>query len=466
MDEPCEREQTLLAMTKQWTPPYVRFDSHDVETEQLQTADEGRALTPAVERELARLRASDMGGEADQQAFLRLLDEVQALPIVAEYPHEEPSDLPGILAARPSEKSALEVPVGGVRRLEDRVAGAWMGRCAGCLLGTPVEGWQGPHLEDMLRETGRWPLRTYMRGDVPDAVRTKYHFNPQARWVDCVDHMPEDDDLNYTLIALTLMRDSGVSFSPLDVATCWLRFLPPWRTCTAERIAIRNFMLAIEPPRSATHRNPYREWIGAQIRGDFFGYAMPGQPERAADLAWRDACISHVRNGIYGEMWVAAMVAAAAATDDPRAAVEEGLRQIPAQSRFAKALRDVLRMHADGATHDEFVSDHRRRWDPGRLHNWVHTIPNAEIVAAALLWGAGDFGSTLCLAVQCGMDTDCNGATAGSVAGMMAGADALPAEWTAPLGGRATFGIVGVDTVPFDRLVADTMDIIRQAGDE
>ena len=89
-------------------------------------------------------------------------------------------------------------------------------------------------------------------------------------------------------------------------------------------------MLAIAPPHSATHRNPYREWIGAQIRGDFFGYAMPGRPGRAAELAWRDACISHVRNGIYGEMWVAAMVAAAAVTDDPRAVVAEGLAQVPA----------------------------------------------------------------------------------------------------------------------------------------
>ena len=451
-------------MTKEWNPPYVLFDGNDVETEHMQCADEGRALTAAIEDEFHRLRVSDLRDAANQQAFLRLLDEAQELPFVADYPHEEPSDLAGILAARPVGKPELCRSLSGIGRLEDRVAGAWLGRCAGCLLGTPVEGWQGPHLEVMLRETGRWPLSAYMRGDVPDTIRDKYHFNPQARWIDRIDHMPEDDDLNYTLVALTLMRDSGADFEPVDMATCWLRFLPPWRTCTAERIAIRNFMLAIAPPCSATHRNPYREWIGAQIRGDFFGYAMPGRPGRAAELAWRDACISHVRNGIYGEMWVAAMVAAAAVTDDPRAVVGEGLAQVPAGSRLAKALRAVLGMHASGATHEEFVSDHLRRWDPARLHNWVHTVPNAEIVAAALLWGAGDFASTICLAVQCGMDTDCNGATAGSVAGMMVGAGALPSQWTQPLGGMATFGIVGVDTVPFDRLVADTLDVIRRVG--
>lgn len=453
-------------MEKLWQPAYVRFELCDVQTEWLQCEDEGRVVPADVRREFERLRDENVDSPENQEAFLRLLDVTWQLPVAGDYRHVEPSDLAGIRAERPA-AAAVGEPAGwpvDAGRAEDRVAGAWLGRSAGCLLGTPVEGWPGASIERMLRKTGRWPLSAYMRGDVGEEIEHEFNFNPHARWIDRVNHMPEDDDLNYTLIALQLLGEKGAEFTPLDVATHWLRFLPPWRTCTAERLAIRNFMLAIPPPRSATYRNPYREWIGAQIRADMFGWVCPGRPELAAELAWRDASISHVGNGIYGEMWVAAMLAAAASTDDPRRVIAAGLAQVPARSRLAEAVTRVLRMHEAGATYEEFVADHRNRWDAEKLHHWVHTISNAEIVAAALLWGAGDFGRTICLAVQTGMDTDCNGATAGSVAGLMLGAAALPAKWTEPLGGKATFGVVGVDTVSFDKLVADTMDAMNKVN--
>jgi len=47
-----------------------------------------------------------------------------------------------------------------------------------------------------------------------------------------------------------------------------------------------------------TYRNPFREYIDAQIRADLFGYTAPGLPKIAAQRAWRDARISHVKNGV------------------------------------------------------------------------------------------------------------------------------------------------------------------------
>jgi hypothetical protein len=124
--------------------------------------------------------------------------------------------------------------------------------------------------------------------------------------------------------------------------------MPLLSACTAERAAYRNFANQIAPPASAMFRNPYREWIGAQIRADFFGYVALGRPELAAELAWRDAAVSHVRNGIYGEMWAAAMLAAAAAENNPRRVIEIGLREVPAGSRFAEAVRAVLKWYDEG----------------------------------------------------------------------------------------------------------------------
>lgn len=135
-----------------------------------------------------------------------------------------------------------------------------------------------------------------------------YRFNfKQSYYVDQFgDFTFADDDTNYTVLSQIIVECRGREFTPYDVAGTWLSAQLRDAHCTAEKVAYINLINGYFPPDSAMYKNPYREWIGAQIRGDYFGYINPGNPEKAAEMAFKDACVSHTKNGIYGEMFVAA----------------------------------------------------------------------------------------------------------------------------------------------------------------
>ena len=184
----------------------------------------------------------------------------------------------------------------------------------------------------------------------------------------------------------------------------------------------------------ATHQNPYREWIGAQIRADSWGYAAPGNPGLAAEFAWRDARMSHVKNGIYGEMFVAAMIAAGFALSEPLDVIEAGLAEIPNRSRLYVEMRQVIEI-CRCLVNSEANSEHVLVVIEKLLGHYhpVHTNNNAAVVVAALLLGGRNFEKVITIAVAGGWDTDCTGATAGSIFGAMYGAGPIPEKWRGPL---------------------------------
>lgn len=432
----------------------------DVRTERLQLADEGR-VTDSIESELLRLLGEETAEDAAfQHAFDALLDRALSLPVRADYPWVEPSDLAEIQAARPDGPRALAVDES---RMADRIAGAWLGRCAGCLLGKPVEGVRWPVLRRLLDAAGADEIPDYLwrLPGLSDADFERLDLKRLSSWRS-TDRMPEDDDTNYTVAGMGVVKAKGIGFMPSDAADFWMGNIPILHTCTAERAAYRNFVENIEPPASGWRRNPYREWIGAQIRADFFGYVAAGRPALAAELAWRDACISHIRNGIYGEMWVAAMLAAAAAEPDARRVIEIGLTEIPAKCRLAAAVRDVLSWHAEALPYKEAAARIHSRWDETVGHHWCHTISNAQIVALGLLYGGGDFGRSIARAVYPCLDTDCNGATVGSIAGMMLGARALPEKWTGVMNDTVETGLAGYHQVRISALAREMFELYRK----
>ncbi|GAA3892451.1 ADP-ribosylglycohydrolase family protein [Streptomyces lacrimifluminis] len=427
-----------------------------------QAAQDGREPS----RIAARWRAAG-GSEAPQRAgaspapvsrYLRqlaedLLDELADLP--SRLADDEPTDLLRIHALC-SDWPAQPAPSAPPAPTPLRLEAAWLGRAAGCLLGKPVEKLPLTAIRQLARATGNWPLNTWFtaRG-VPEELATAHPWNRRSAatsLAENIDGMPEDDDLNYPLLNLLLLQRHGPRFTTTDVAKLWLDELPAGRTFTAERVAYRNLLSGLEPPLTAHHRNPFREWIGALIRADVHGWTNPGAPACAAEQAYRDATLTHTANGVYAAMFTAATIAqAATGTHDIHACLRAGLTVVPPRSRLAKAVRHGIQLadaHGDFATVvDELHATH------AATYHWVHAIPNTALIAAALTHAGGDFTGSVCRAVSGGWDTDSNGATAGSVAALLAGSPAaLPDRWTSPLKNRLATSVADFNGTGFDTL--------------
>jgi len=376
----------------------------------------------------------------------RLLDELAGLPV----PPGEPSGLDEIIAACPDWPEGRPAPPEA-----ERVLGAWLGRAAGCALGAPVEKLPREGIRQIAEATGNWPIRGWFTAEgLPRDIADRWPWNTHGAATSLAENLdgaPPDDDLEFTMLTLATLERHGRDFTTEDVARSWLEHLPGGRLFTAERVAYRNLLLGLEPPDTATYHNPFREWIGAQIRADVYGWANPGDPGAAAAMAHRDARLSHTANGMYGTMFVAAMCAMAVTGACLDEVLSAGLSVLPARSRLACAVRRAI---AAGRRHGDFerVLGELYAWH-GDLH-WVHAVNNAALVAAALVHGAGDFTASIAAAVRGGWDTDSDGATVGSIAGALTGAGLLPARWTDALRGRASSHLAGFDGVSFAELAA------------
>jgi ADP-ribosylglycohydrolase len=388
------------------------------------------------------------------------LDELAELP--SKLADAEPTELGRIKAHCPHWPArSVPAPAPAPARLE----AAWLGRAVGCLLGKPVEKLPLDGIRQLARATGNWPLRTWFtaRG-VPDDLLRAHPWNRRSAptsLAENIDGMPEDDDLNYPLLNLLLLRRYGRDFTTTDVARLWLDELPAGRTFTAERIAYRNLLTGIEPPHTAHHRNPFREWIGALIRADVHGWTNPGDPAAAAEAAHRDATLTHTANGVYAAMFTAATIAEAATGHaDIHACLRTGLTVVPPDSRLAGAIHHAVHL---ARTTEDFDTVVDALHTTHRAYHWVHALPNTALIAAALTHADGDFSGSVCRAVSGGWDTDSNGATAGSVAGLLTGTPtALPDHWTTPLKNRLASSVADFDGIGFDTLAQLTHQLTHR----
>ncbi len=111
-------------------------------------------------------------------------------------------------------------------------------------------------------------------------------------------------------------------------------------------------------------------------------------------------------------------------------------------------------MHRD--YHFGFFSDEGAAAFPAHVHRAAPSLTLQGAVAHCDM--PVETGTrTITLTVRGGLDTDSNGATAGSVAGVLTGADAIPEQWKDPLEDTVRSAVFGFDGVRISELAERTV---------
>lgn len=380
-------------------------------------------------------------------ALLDFAHRIADLPLRDDWPYVEPSDLPGILdECDPNRELGALAPV-DVDDASRRVEAAFLGSVCGCVLGKPVE--INPTLAELreaLEATGEWPLSYYFSQATLDRLARPAHVSTPETARELIQYVAPDDDLNYSILGMLVLERHGTDFTRGDLRDAWVRHLPIGTTFGPERTQLLNAGMhsllagtgdftgmradADEDRMSewVTVLNPRDELCGALIRADAYGYACPGRPALAAELAWRDAGFTHRRTGIYGSMFVAAAIATALVTDDRVGVFETALKYVPQRSRFATITRDCLELVTsanDWLSAYERIHERYGTHDHCTIYQEVGTLMNTLVFAE-------DVGDGIGKQVSQGNDTDSYGATAGSLLGAFFGPGHLAQRWLDP----------------------------------
>lgn len=304
-----------------------------------------------------------------------------------------------------------------LREYHDKLRGCWLGKNIGGTLGAPFE---------------------CLRGVFDVAFYTQeLHGEP----------LP-NDDLDLQLVWLNAVEKYGRQVSAPILGEYWLSYIVPnWGEYGAGK---NNMRQGIVPPLSGYVNNVYRDSNGAYIRSEIWACLAPGHPEIAVQYAYEDAIIDHSHEGVYAEVFFAAVQSAAFVESDTFKLIDIGLSYIPADSGIARGVQSVIAAYRSGKTWQEarvqVLCD-----VPGsfgilgmKKHELTDDLPvgpmgydapsNVGITILGWLYGEGDFGDSICIATNCGEDTDCTAATIGAIMGIIGGANNLPAKWLEPIG--------------------------------
>ena len=357
--------------------------------------------------------------------LVKLMD----MPLRSDYPYYEPNDFDEIM------KEATDAPT--LEPLSDeeyknRIYGAFYGRCASVILGKPLEmGLTKEFIKEYLESVDAYPLNDFVPNYSEKLnFRLRQDCDPSSKGN--VNYAQSDDDINYTLLGLSLLEANGLDFKAEDVGWNWANNIAYlWCWC-ASRVAYYHLVGGTLPIEKIPYTlNPWRECIDGQIRTDIYGYVFPLDYKSACKYAHRDTSFSLTKNGIYGGMFVAGALSAALSKNPTvDKIIDTGLGSIPKKSRLYEAItfvRDTYNETKDWQiTADKLLEKYKEIPCEG-------TINNMAVVALGIIAGELDYTKSITIATMCGLDTDCNAGTVGSIVGAAVGINKIEKRWYEPL---------------------------------
>jgi ADP-ribosylglycohydrolase len=304
------------------------------------------------------------------------------------------------------------------REYREKVEGCWLGKNIGGTLGAPFECKRGVFdIDFYTQEPGGEPL--------------------------------PNDDLDLQLLWLNAVEKYGRRVNASTLGEYWLQYVTPnWAEYGAGK---SNLRMGLLPPLSGYSGNTNRNSCGAFIRSEIWACLAPGHPEIAVQYAYEDAIVDHSHEGVYGEIFFAALESAAFVENDRDKLLSIGLSYIPGDCAVAEVIRLVAqsyRKQVDWKTLrkkilQEFPSafgmsqgyENRKPEDDVPFGEIGYDAPaNIGFTILGWLYGEGDWGNSLSLSVNCGEDADCSAATLGSMLGITHGVGAVPRKWLEPIG--------------------------------
>ncbi|MDO9154204.1 MAG: ADP-ribosylglycohydrolase family protein [Paludibacter sp.] len=299
--------------------------------------------------------------------------------------------------------------------LKDKIKGGWAGQTIGCTFGGPTEfKYRGAIIHD------QQPIIWY-----DDYARETFEIDPGLY-----------DDVYMDLTFVEIINKYGLDVHVDSFALAFAN--ADYKLWHANQAARYNILNGIMPPASGHWmNNPHADDIDFQIEADFIGMMTPGMVNTSSEIADKIGHIMNYGDGWYGGVYISAMYSLAFVSDDIRLVVSEALKTIPPKSKFALCIADVI------ALHKKYPTDWKRCWReieqnhafeigcPEGVFNAfnIDATLNSAYVVMGLLYGNGDFYTTMDIATRAGQDSDCNPASAAGVLGVMYGYSKIPQYW-------------------------------------